>query len=90
MPRLIQRSREYHPKRKVALGRHGCLVLLIDMEILVDTLHLDLAVVGNDTHQSGANVPDVIVLAQEFDMVVDGLIGIWTSGRKALVEVGLK
>lgn len=60
------------------------------MKILVDPLHLDLAVIGNDTHKTGANVPNVIVLAQEFDMVVDGLIGIRTSEQKALVEVGLK
>lgn len=56
-------------------------VLLIDMEILVDTLHGDLAVIGDDTHETGADVADVVVLAQEFDMVADGLMGIRIPGR---------
>lgn len=50
------------------------------MEILVDTLHWDLAVVGDDTHETGANVPDVIILAQEFDVVANGLVGIGVPG----------
>lgn len=50
------------------------------MKILVDTLHGDLAVVGDDTHETGADVADVVVPAQEFDMVADGLMGIRVPG----------
>lgn len=52
------------------------------MEILVDTLHGNLAVVGDDAHETGAGVPDVVVMAQEFDVVADGLMWIRVPGTK--------
>ncbi len=61
-------------------GAAATSVLLIDMELLVDALHGDLAAVGDDTHETGADVADVVVPAQEFDMVADGLMGIRVPG----------
>ena len=42
------------------------------MKILVDSLHGDLAVVGNEPHETGANVSDIIVVAQEPDVIANG------------------
>lgn len=52
------------------------LIFLVKTQILIDALHWELTMFGHDSHEASSDVSDVIVLSEEFDMMVDGLIGV--------------
>lgn len=61
-------------------------VLLINVKFLVNALHLDSAVVGDDAHEACPNVTDVVVFTQVSDMVLYCSMCIMVSGSDELVE----
>lgn len=67
------------------LGRTSLSVLLINPKVLVNALHRHSSILSNDTHEACCNVADVVVLAEESDMVVDRLACIRLSEQYASV-----
>lgn len=52
------------------------LIFLVQTQILVHALHRELAMLGHDSHKTGSDVSDIVILSEEFDMTVDGVIGV--------------
>ena len=64
-------------------------VSLSNPELCHNLLEPHAALVGNQTHQAGADVAELVVVVQEADVVPDGFLGVRGSvsgGRKRMSE----